>query len=76
MKRTLKTKLLLKLFESEFDKLTLAEMIEIRETAAAKCKRKEQAMRAEAKKNAKTKSTAAGSRRSARSIETMRRQAV
>ena len=78
MKRTLKTKLLLKLFESEFDKLTLAEMIEIRETAAAKCKLKEQAMIAEAKKNAqaKTKPTAAGSRRSARSIETMRRQAV
>ena len=62
MKRTLKTKLFLKLFDSEFDKLTLAEMQEIRDIAAARCKLKEQAERAEARKS--------------RSIETVRRQAV
>ena len=77
-KNTLGTRLLLKLFDSEFDKLTLAEMQEIRDIAAARCKLREQAERAEAKKNAqaKTKPTAAGSRRSTRSIETVRRQAV
>lgn len=45
MKRTLKTKLLLKLFDSEFDKLTLAEMQEIMNTAAARCKNKELSQR-------------------------------
>ncbi|MBQ9461177.1 MAG: hypothetical protein IJU51_04585 [Clostridia bacterium] len=81
MKRTLKTKLLLKLFDSEFDKLTLAEMQEIRDIAAARCKLREQAERAEAKKNApvKSRTTAAGSKpetKKSRSIETVRRQAV
>lgn len=41
----LKTRLLLKLFDSEFDKLTLAEMQEIRNTAAARCKDKELSQR-------------------------------
>lgn len=47
MKRTLKTKLFLRLFDSEFDKLTLAEMQEIRNTAAARCKDKELSQRRE-----------------------------
>ncbi|MBQ9460690.1 MAG: hypothetical protein IJU51_02065 [Clostridia bacterium] len=45
MKRSLKTRLFLKLFNSEFDKLTLAEMQEIRNTAAARCKNKELSQR-------------------------------
>lgn len=45
MKRSLKTRLLLKLFDSEFDKLSLAEMQELRNTAAARCKNKELSQR-------------------------------
>ena len=46
-KNTLGTTLFLKLFDSEFDKLTLAEMQEIRDIAAAKCKDKELSQRRE-----------------------------
>lgn len=45
MKRSLKTRLFLKLFDSEFDKLTLAEMQGIMNTAAARCKNKELSQR-------------------------------
>ncbi len=45
MKRSMKTKLFLKLFDSEYKKLSLTEMQEIINTAAAICKSKEQVER-------------------------------
>ena len=70
-KKTLRVRLMMALFNSEFEKLSLAEMQELRNVAAEKCKRKEQALRAKPAKGRSSKTAV-----KSRSIEAIRKQAV